>query len=340
MSCAGPAVPPSGASASAPPAALSTPAPAGKLVVYSALNEATNIAFERAFNKAHPAVQVEFYTLAASGDLQARIQAERAAPKADVFLGGSSEFHEPLAWEGLLESYLSPGAAPITSSFKDPQGRWTGWYLGIFGLMVNRERWSQERSGKSVPASWDDLLDPALEREVAMPDPSKTGGGYIFLASQLFRFKRDEAAALSYMKRLHTQVGQYTDISPKTIDLVGQGKFLLGLNWGHDILTAARAGSPVEFVVPPETACEVGAVSIVKGGPNPIAARAFVDWVLSREAAVINATQSNRLSVLKDVAPVAGAPTLEKVRLVEYDRAWATDIKDRLVRLWQMEVGR
>ena len=46
-------------------------------------------------------------------------------------------------------------------------------------------------------------------------------------------------------------------------------------------LTAANKGQPIEFVAPAPTANEIGAVSIVKGGPNVDAARAFVDWVLT-----------------------------------------------------------
>lgn len=309
-------------------------------MIYSALNETTNSAFKAAFEKSHPGVTVEFFTLAASGELQARIRAERDAPVADVFLGGSSEFHDPLALEGILEPYKSPKAVAIDAGFKDPQGRWTGWYLGIFGLMVNTERWAEKLPGKAKPDDWDELLDPELKGMIAMPDPAKTGGGFIFLACQLFNSNKDEAVALDYMKRLHPNVGRYTDTSPQAIELVGQGEYPLGLNWGHDILTAARAGKPLEFIAPENTACEVGAVSIIKGGPNTQAAKAFVDWVLSEEAAMINAEQSNRLSVLKGVPPVPGAPTIEQVNLSNYDRSWATDIKDRLVTLWQLEVGR
>ena len=39
------------------------------------------------------------------------------------------------------------------------------------------------------------------------------------------------------------------------------------------------------------------------------------------------------------VAPAPGAPTLASVSLVNYDRQWATDNKDRLLKLWQSTVG-
>jgi iron(III) transport system substrate-binding protein len=172
-----------------------------------------------------------------------------------------------------------------------------------------------------------------------MPDPVKTGGGYIFLATQVFRFNRDEEKALNFTKQFHGNVAQYVGTSPQAIEFVGQGQFLMAPNWGHDILTAANNGQPVQFQAPEQTANEIGAISIVKGGPNTAAAKAFVDWVLTRDAGELNVKLSNRLSVLKEVAPAPGAPTLDKVKLVDYDRQWATDNKDRLLKAWQQAVG-
>ncbi|GEM_PF-131304 len=325
------------ASASAKPAAAGKPG--GKLSVYSALNESTNNAFVDAFKKANPGVDVDVLPLAAAGELQTRITTERNSPKADIFIGGSSEFHDPLGKQGLLEPYKSPNAAGVDDAFKDPNGNWTGWYIGIFGLVLNKDRFSKEMAGKSKPATWDDILGSDYKGKVDFPDPVKTGGGYIFLATQVFRFNKDEDKAMDYMKKLHGNIGQYIGTSPQAIELVGQGQFLVGPNWGHDILTAASKGQPVEFIAPPDTANEVGAVSIVKGGPNPAAARAFVDWVLTKEAGELNVKLSNRLSVLKDVPPAPGAPTLQSVKLVNYDRDWATQNKDRLIKKWQQAVG-
>jgi iron(III) transport system substrate-binding protein len=239
----------------------------------------------------------------------------------------------------LLEPYKSPNASQVDARFKDPDGNWTGWYIGIFGLAINKDRWAKEMGGKAMPKSWDDLLDADLKGKLDMPDPVKTGGGYIFLADHVFRFNKDEDKAMDYMKKLHENIGQYVGTSPQGIELVGQGQFLMGPNWGHDILTAANQGQPLQFAAPEDTANEVGAVSIVKGGPNTEAAKAFVDWVLTKEAGELNVKLSNRLSVRPDVPPAAGAPTLDQVKIVDYDRQWATDNKDRLLKKWQSAVG-
>src|SRR5215207_6592960 len=93
-------------------------AASGNLSVYSALNESTNNAFIEAFQKAYPNIKVEILPLAAAGELQTRIRTEKSAPKADIFIGGSSEFHDPLGKEGLLEPYKSPNAADVDAGFK------------------------------------------------------------------------------------------------------------------------------------------------------------------------------------------------------------------------------
>src|ERR1700674_4084383 len=98
----------------------------GKLSVYSALNESTNNAFVDAFKKAYPGVQqVDVLPLAAAGELQTRITTEKASPKADVFIGGSAEFHDPLGKQGLLEAYKSRNATDVDPKFKDADGFWT-----------------------------------------------------------------------------------------------------------------------------------------------------------------------------------------------------------------------
>lgn len=330
------------ASASATQAAATTAAaakPTGTIVVYSALNETTNNQFSAAFKAAYPGSNIDLLPLAAAGDLQTRITAEKASPKADIFIGGSSEFHDPLGKAGLLEKYESPNAAQLKPEFKDAAGFWTGWYTGIFGFIANTDRLNKEVGGKK-PATWDDLLDPAWKGKLILPDPVKTGGGYIFIATQIFRFNKDEGKAMAYMKTLHGNIADYIGTSPGAIGAVSQGQYVGCPNWSHDILTEKTKNPGVDLAVPKDTGFEVGAVSIVKGAHNLPLAKAFVDWTLTPEAGALNVKLSNRGSTIASVAPAPGAPTLQSVTLVNYDRQWATDNKDRILKMWQSTVGR
>ena len=322
-----------GASASA------TAKPTGNITVYSALNETTNNQFTAAFKAAYPGSNVDLLSLAAAGDLQTKIVAEKSNPRADVFIGGSSEFHDPLGKQGLLEAYVSPNASKVGAAFKEASGLWTGWYTGIFGFVMHTDRLNKELGGKK-PATWDDLLDTAWKGKLVLPDPVKTGGGYIFIATQIFRFNRDEAKAMEYMKSLHKNIADYIGTSPQAIALVSQGQYVGAPNWSHDILTEKGKNPGVDLAVPSDTGFEVGAVSIVKGSKNLPLAKAFVDWVLTPDAGALNVKLSNRGSTLPEVAPAPGAPTLTTVKLVNYDRQWATDNKPRILQMWQAAVGR
>jgi iron(III) transport system substrate-binding protein len=324
--------------ASPTPAGSATAKATGTISVYSALNESTNNQLFAAFEKS-TGVKVAALPLAAAGDLQTRITAEKNNPQADIFVGGSSEFHDPLGKQGLLEAYKSPNAATVDAQFKEASGLWTGWYTGIFGFISNTSRLNSDIGGKK-PATWDDLLDPAWKGKLILPDPIKTGGGYIFIATQIFRFNRDETKAMDYMKKLHANIQTYGATSPGVITSIANGEAAGAPNWSHDILTEkAKDPTKVDLTVPKDTGFEVGAVSIVKGGKNLPGAKAFVDWVLTKEAAELNVKLSNRGSVLKEVAPAPGAPTLAQVSLVSYDRQWATDNKTRIQKLWQTTVG-
>ena len=191
------------------------PKAGGKISVYSALNQSTNDAFFAAFKAAVPGIDVELLPLAAAGALQTRIISEKASPKGDIFVGGDRAFHDVLGKQGLLEKYVSPNAAQIPAAYKDPNGFWTGWYVGIFAFVHNTSRISEVNNKK--PATWDDLLDPIWKGKIVMPSPITTGGGYIFLATQVFRFGMDETKAIDFMKKFHTNVAQYIDSSLNAI---------------------------------------------------------------------------------------------------------------------------
>jgi iron(III) transport system substrate-binding protein len=327
---------PTGAPTTAPVATAAAKA-GGTISIYSALNQSTNDAFFAAFKAAVPGIDVSLLPLAAAGALQTRIIAEKGSPKGDVFIGGDRAFHDGLGKQGLLEQYVSPNAAAIPAAYKDPNGFWTGWYVGIFAFVHNTSRFSEVGSKK--PATWDDLLDPVWKGKIVMPSPITTGGGYIFLATQVFRFGKDETKAMAFMKAFHVNVAQYIDSSPNAIQFVAQGQFVGAPNWAHDILTSKSQGNPVELDIISDTGNEVGSVSIIKGGPNTAAAKPFVDWMLTKDAGALNVKLSNRVSLVPGVAPAPGAPTLDTVKMVNYDGTWASGNQKRLTQLWQTTVG-
>ena len=335
-------------SSSSPSAAPSSSAPSGspgsqpkdpgRLIVYAALNEDDVVQLAKKF-KEDTGIQIEYLRLSGAGEASTRVQAEKNAPKADIMVGGSVEFYEPLAQQGILEKYTSPNAAGLDATFNDPNGFWQGWYMGVLSIIVNTERFEKELAPKGVqePKTWDDLLDPNYKDVFVTSNPATAGAAYIFTATQLFRL--GEEKGWEYLQKLNENVHHYTQAAGDGINLVATGEFIAAMAWAHDSVKVAKQGYPLKVIVPEQTAFEVGGVGIIKGGPNTENAKKFVDWLLTQPVQEMNTNMSNRYSVRKDVAPPQGMVQLEEVKLVDYDRAKAAEMKQDVVNRFQQMIG-
>jgi len=310
----------------------------GTLVVYSAIEESTTNELLAAFMKADLGVRMDLAALAAANELATRLRVEQKARKADLFVGGASAFHDALGKDGILEAYVSATSALVPSALKERTGLWTGWYEDVLGLVVNTDRVAKELPGK--PASWDDLLDLAWKGKLIVPDPVRADAGYMFLATQLFRFGRDETKTLDYLKQLHANVAQYLSDTAQVVAMVSRGDAAGAPIWGHDVLADATRKPGLQLLAPRDTGLEIGAVSIIKGTAAPAAARAFVEWVGGRDAQTLIAKTGGRAPTRALAPAAAGAPSLAGLDPTRYDRRVATDIRQRLLSRWREAVGR
>lgn len=308
-----------------------------KLVVYAALNEDEMAKFIEKF-KADTGIEIE-YVLGGAGEIATRIQGEKASPNADVMVGGSVDVYGPLAKEGIFEAYDSPNNDTLDTRFNDPNHFWQGWYMGVLGLVINRDRFQAELApqGLEYPKTWDDLLDPRYDDVFVTSNPVTAGGAYIFTANQIFRL--GEEPAWEYLKALDQNVHHYYAGAVECIVPVATGEFIVGMSWVHDIYKQVKAGYPIDVVIPEQTAYEIGGSAIVKGGPNPENAKIFIDWLLTQETGALNTANSNRYSVRSDVSSPEGLPLIDEVNLVDYDRAKASEMKPAVVEKFDKEIA-
>ena len=314
-----------------------------KVIIYAALDEKTSKELAAAFQKetgidAEVALQIE-----QAGTVSGRIKTEAPNARADVFIGGNSNFHGELISGGYLEKYSSPviKQAGIESRFMDRDGYWTGWFLGALCLLYNEKRFTQEVSPKGIkpPATWDDLLNPVYKKQVIASNPATTGGAYLMLCAQIFRLG-SEAAGFEYTRKLHPNVAQYTKGANGSIPLVSQGEAITGFAWGHDTLKQKIQGNlPIVVVFPKDTGFEIGAASIIKGAPHLDSAKKFIDFLLSPTAGKINADNGYRYPVRKGVPLPAGVPAFESLQLAPWDLKKAADNVDKWKKQWSEITG-
>lgn len=308
-------------------------APQGKRVlrVYSALDpEESKIYFKVYTEKTGVHVQ---WVRMSSGAIMARVLAEKNNPSMGLWFGGPSTDFIAAAEEGLLDPYRPNVDFEVRAEAHDPDWLWTGFYFGAIGFAANTKR--LKMLGVDPPQSWQDLLDPRLKGEIGMAYPYTSGTAYTFLSS-LVQFMGEEKA-FDYVRRLDGNVHHYNKSGSACVTQVGLGEIAVGISFSHDILKKGPSrGYPVALTFPKEgTGYEIGAMALIKNGPDRGEAKRFIDWVLTVEAQDLM-QQWFRIPLNPGAKVVAGAVTADKLNLIKDDAVWAGENKARLVERWRL----
>ncbi len=284
-------------------------------------------------------VKADFVRLS-SGEALARIKAGKGNAEFDVWYGGPADGYAAAGEEGLLEAYASPNASVIPDKYKDPQGSWTGVYIGALGFCSNSKLLAER--GVAIPDSWADLLDPKLAKDIGIAHPSTSGTAYTALWTQVQLAGGDETKALEYMRKLHPNVLQYTKSGAAPGQMTARGEVAVGVIFAHDCVATMEAGFPdLKVSFPAEgTGYETGGVALVANAKNPTSGRKFVDWALTTEAQEVGPTVKSyqfptnpNATVSDKVVPLSG------ITLVEYDAVVAGKAKSALNKRFDAEVA-
>jgi iron(III) transport system substrate-binding protein len=210
-----------------------------------------------------------------------RIIAEKKRPQADVFWSGEFAQTIMLKEKGLLAPYKSISAGDIPSQYVDKDACWTGFAGRARVLLIN----TKLVSATDYPRNIFDLLQ------------DKWPASQIGIAYPLFGTTATEAAALyvtlgqekgsDYYDKLHDRGVHVVAGNSEVRDLVSSGQLMMGLVDTDDACGALAKGAPVAIhylgqddmgtLVIPNT------VALIAGAPHPNEAKAFIDFLLSRE---------------------------------------------------------
>lgn len=312
----------------------------GTLVLYCSVDEAWCRGMATAFEK-QTGVNVQM-TRQSSGETYARLRAEKANPRGDVWWGGTGDPHLQAAEEGLTEEYKSP-TLPQLHDWARRQAerahyRTVGIYMGALGFGYNKEELARRKI--AAPACWKDLIRPEFKGEVQMADPNSSGTAYTALATfvQLW----GEEPAFAFLRQLHANVNEYTKAGAAPAQAAGKGETLVGIAFQHDVITFARRNFPIQVVSPCEgTGYEIGSMSIVKGARHPEEARRFYEWALTPAAQAMGAQFGSFQFPSNQATPVPPeAPDISKIKLIEYDFAkfGSSAVRTALLGRWTREI--
>lgn len=272
------------------------------------------------------------YLRATTGELVNRVIAEKDDPQADILLGGASSYHIKLDEEGALESYSSPVAKNLPSYAVASDSTWTGFCVLTLGIGINAKRFAEKFPQKSYPKTWEDLTDPAYKGEVVLTNPVASSTAYLFVQDQLQRLGSEKG--WEYLAALTKNVGQFPDSGSAPAKLVGTGEYALGVSYIHALAKYKAQGFDVESVAPPQSVGDVDCIAILKNTKNLKGAKAFVDFMLSKEAQELMSSIDFTIPVNPEAKAVAGSVAIKDLDLIDYDVKKAAEEKDEVLAKW------
>ena len=273
----------------------------------------------------------------AGGEVESRLEAEKANPQASIWVGGVGLNHMSAKAKGLIAPYKSRLADNTPTQYRDKDNFWIGLYVGPLAFITN-EKVAKEQ-GLTPPKSWADLLKPEYKNKVRVANPTTSGTAYNVITTMRYVFKGDEEKTFDYLRKMDASINQYTKSGAAGNKSVAIGEIPVAIGYAHDMVKLKVEGAPVVITVPSEgTGYEVASMSLVKGGKDAVNAKKLYDWVLTKPAQdLIGSWYVVPLSKLAEKNPVAFS--LEDVKTVNQDLQWDAENKTRLLERWTKEIG-
>jgi iron(III) transport system substrate-binding protein len=277
-----------------------------------------------------------------SGEALAQIVAERANPKTDLWFGGTGDPHLLAAEQNLTQEYKSP-SLPQLHLWAQKQAEQSGYrtvgiYSGPLGFAYNTEIFAKKKL--TQPRTWADLLNPQYRGEIQSANPASSGTAYTMVATLVQLMGEDKA--FTYLGELHRNIAAYTRSGTGPVKAVARGETALSISFVHDVPGEKAQGFPIEAITPADgTGAEIGSMSIIKGGPNPDAAKMFYEWALTPKAQQFGAATKQFQLPSNTATPVdPRVPDFKKIKLIDYDYAKYGKAAERrrLIQRWEREV--
>jgi len=278
------------------PPAISLASAAEELVIISPHWEGIRNEFARAFAgwyRDNGGVDIEVTWLDQGGtsdDLRFIRSGFSRSPEGidvDLFYGGGLDPYVELAGEGLLVPYELPaeilepvpqhlGGVPLY----DEEYRWYGTSLAGFGILYNKKILKMFRLPE--PSTWENLASPEYLGLVGSSDPRHSGSTHMMyeIILQSYGWERGWETLIA----MGGNVRNFPKSSSQISKDLAVGEVAAGLSIDTYAFSAIEdtGADRLGFVLPEKaTVITPDPIAILKGAPNPAAAKAFIRFTLS-----------------------------------------------------------
>ena len=315
------------------------------LAAYSGIFEENyRAAVVEPFMKANPGIKVTYYSMGNSAQALGQLRAQKSNPQTDVVMMDVS-VAKAGSDEGLFEK-LDAAAMPV---FKDLYPR--AFTPGVDGAAVTFDNlvllYSPERV-KPAPTSWKVMWDAKYKDQIAFAAaPDIIGLGFTMMANKIYGGDdyRKLEKGIAAVAEMAPNVLSF-DPKPDNYTFIINGTASLGVGWNaRGQIYSDQSGGRLAAILPEEGSLfQINQMEVVKGAPNPAAARAFMAYALGAEAqkaftermfyAPTNATAKVSEAAL---AKTASSPE-RQAKMLDIDWLEVAKIRDGVAEQWRRRI--
>lgn len=323
-----PSIEPSGAPTTS---ASSVPSPdasaGGTLTVYAGRSEElVGPLIERFQTETGIEVRVNY---AGTTDLAATLLEEGVNSPADVFFAQDAGALGAVGAEGLLAALPSATLGAVDGRFAADDGTWVG-VSGRARVVVHDTRTLE---AAELPTSIDAFTDPAWKGRIGWAPTNASFQSFV----TAYRVIRGDDAARAWLEGIQANDPKVYDGNDAVLAAVAAGEVEVGfVNHYYLLRQLAEQGEsyPVRnhFLAgdDPGSLINVAGVAVLRTAPNPAAAQAFVDFLLTPESQAYFATETHEYPLIDGVEASPELPPLAEIDSPDIDLSDLSDLEGTL----------
>lgn len=256
-------------------------------------------------------IRVELFRSGGSAVMSRFMQEQKAGTHAaDVITTSDPAAAATLAKQGTFVAFKPRNFDKVPNEVKDKDGYWIAQRLNLLAIAVRGDKVKpQDR-----PKTWSDLTNPKYKGLLVMPDPSFTSLQLVAVGTLSKKLGWDFYQKLKANNIMIVQGHEQVE------DNVKSGERPIAAEELDSYAAADRKkGQPIVTIYPTEGVFAIASpTAIVKGGPDPNAAKLFAQFMLS-DAVQKTFPAEGIYGARSDTPPPAGSPKLSTLKLLPID---------------------
>ena len=258
-------------------------------------------------------IKVEMFRSGGSAILRRFLQEQQAGRTAvDVMTTSDPAATAALARKGTFVAFKPDNFEKVVEEGRDKDGHFVAQRLNLMTIYAR----SDKLAAADLPKTWGDLTDAKYKGKLVMTDPS-------FTALQLTVVgMMSKNLGWGYYEKLRQNDTMIVQGNQQVSDNIKRGERLIAVG-ALDSYAAddRKAGHPIVTILPEDGTFVIPSpTAVIKGSPNPNAAKAFAEFMIGDAAQSVFPADGG-YAARKDIPPPADAVALDKIKIltVDYD---------------------